>query len=542
MTKNKTNQQYDKLSMVGALAQYEEQLATFNSQRSAANELGIPRSTIRHWFDQKNKIPLPKEVVNFLESEYGFEFLHRLQVAIQFVMTQVGSCGIRQVCLVMELSKLDYFIASSYESVRQRSIKMENYIGQFGDDESKLLAIGMPAKNITAAQDETFHPEICLVAMDPVSNYILLEKYAKNLSSSTWSDAMTKALEGLNVIIIQSTADQGSALIKYISETLCAHHSADLFHVKYDIYKGISGTLGRNLSHATKAVLKIESDIDKNANKEKPDEAKAKELKKSLKSSKKNLSIRHTQSKEVKKASNAIGAAYHPYDIHSGEIQTEEKLEATLNQSYTDIESVADATELKETGKDKIQKSKKLITSLVGTMSFYFTTIGALILSLGLNNDLDQIMREILIPIAYLRQAEKKAKGAENRAHIRSLIYDLESKLEKNKTWIDQTEVYQRKLRVEALNCANVFQRSSSCVEGRNGYLSLRHHGLHKISDRKLKVLTVIHNYFIKRDDDTTAAERFFEQKHRDLFEELLGSMPYAKRSRKKLPTVMEAA
>jgi hypothetical protein len=542
MAENKANEQYDKQSMVGILAQYEEKLATSKSQRSAANELGIPRSTIRHWSDQKSKIPLSAQEIAFIESECGFEFLHRIFIAIQFVMTQVGSCGIRQVCLVMELSKLDYFIASSYESVRQRSIEMENHIGQFGDEESKNLAIEMPEKTITLAQDETFHPEICLVAMEPVSNYILLEKYAKNLSSSTWSDAMTKALDGLKVIVSQSTADQGSALIKHISESLGAHHSPDLFHVKYDISKGISGTLGKNLSHATKSVAKIENDIDKNSNKNEPDKAKAKKLKKSLTAAKKELTLRNSQSKKVKKASKSIGAAYHPYGLHNGETQSPAKLEESLNQSFNDIESVADAINLKETGKDKIQKAKKLIPSLVATMSFYFATIGTLILSLGLSDGLDQIMRDVLIPVAYLRQAERKAKGSANRAHIRSVAYELEEKLKKNEVWLNQTEEYQRKLRVEALNCANIFQRSSSCVEGRNGYLSLRHHGLHKISDRKLKVLTVIHNFFIKRDDDTTAAERFYGQKHRDLFEELVKKVSYAKRSRKRLPSLAEAA
>ena len=75
-----------------------------------------------------------------------------------------------------------------------------------------------------------------------------------------------------------------------------------------------------------------------------------------------------------------------------------------------------------------------------------------------------------------------------------------------------------------------MFHRSSSCVEGRNGYLSLRHHGLHHLSDRKLAVLTVIHNFFIRRDDNTTAAERFFEKTHRDMVEELVQKMPYPPR------------
>jgi hypothetical protein len=45
---------------------------------------------------------------------------------------------------------------------------------------------------------------------------------------------------------------------------------------------------------------------------------------------------------------------------------------------------------------------------------------------------------------------------------------------------------------------------------------------LHRLSDRKLTALTGVHNYFVKRADGTTAAERFFGAKPRDLFEWLL--------------------
>ena len=34
----------------------------------------------------------------------------------------------------------------------------------------------MPQKEITVCQGETLHPETCLVAIEPVSNFILLEK------------------------------------------------------------------------------------------------------------------------------------------------------------------------------------------------------------------------------------------------------------------------------------------------------------------------------------------------------------------------------
>ena len=69
------------------------------------------------------------------------------------------------------------------------------------------------------------------------------------------------------------------------------------------------------------------------------------------------------------------------------------------------------------------------------------------------------------------------------------------------------------------------FQRSSACVEGRNGQLALRHHSLHRLSKRKLEALTAIHNYWLKR-GGTTAAERFFGQKPADLFTWLLERLP----------------
>jgi len=86
-----------------------------------------------------------------------------------------------------------------------------------------------------------------------------------------------------------------------------------------------------------------------------------------------------------------------------------------------------------------------------------------------------------------------------------------------------------------ARDCAQIFQRSSSCVEGRNAQLALRHQGIHRLSNRHLQALTVMHNYYIRRRDGTTAAERLFEAKPNDLFEFLLDRMDYPARPRNRL-------
>jgi hypothetical protein len=84
----------------------------------------------------------------------------------------------------------------------------------------------------------------------------------------------------------------------------------------------------------------------------------------------------------------------------------------------------------------------------------------------------------------------------------------------------------QSQLHQQAKTLAAVFQRSSSNVEGRNGYLSLRNHQLRGLDrPRKRACLTAVHNFFLTRADGTTAAQRFFGQKPRSMFAAILQSV-----------------
>ena len=84
----------------------------------------------------------------------------------------------------------------------------------------------------------------------------------------------------------------------------------------------------------------------------------------------------------------------------------------------------------------------------------------------------------------------------------------------------------QSQLQAEASKLADVCQRSSSNVEGCNGYLSLRNHQLRGLDHpRKHSCLTAVHNVFLTRPDGTTAAERFFGQKPRSMFAAILISV-----------------
>ena len=85
----------------------------------------------------------------------------------------------------------------------------------------------------------------------------------------------------------------------------------------------------------------------------------------------------------------------------------------------------------------------------------------------------------------------------------------------------------QNRLQAEAAKLAEVCQRSSANVEGRNESLSLRNHALRGLDHprRKRAGRTTVPNVLLTRSDGTTAAERFFGQKPRSMFTAILASM-----------------
>jgi hypothetical protein len=140
-----------------------------------------------------------------------------------------------------------------------------------------------------------------------------------------------------------------------------------------------------------------------------------------------------------------------------------------------------------------------------------------------LSAEVKRVLIERLIAGLYLKrvasQARSRAEGASlTRVADRLLAHARAPDSPLAALSAEHREALER----EASGCAALFPRSSSCVEGRNGQLSLRHHHLHRLRPSRLNVLTILHNYLIHRPDGTTAAERFFGAKPQDLFEHVL--------------------
>ena len=225
----------------------------------------------------------------------------------------------------------------------------------------------------------------------------------------------------------------------------------------------------------------------------------------------------------MKQAVRKISNIYHPVDRETRKLKRSEEISNSLNQCFTEIETVSEEAKLSERSLKRIKKAKNVVVDMVATILFFHLTIQRKVEALSLPLAIERIMFDKLIPAFYLRYASNRAKAAADRHCLqkrsKEIFFSLRDKQDPF-SGINREELTM--IETVAEECASLFQRSSSCVEGRNGQLSLRHHSFHRLSNRKLAALTSVHNFFTKRKDGTTAAERFLGSKPKAMFEFLL--------------------
>jgi hypothetical protein len=230
-----------------------------------------------------------------------------------------------------------------------------------------------------------------------------------------------------------------------------------------------------------------------------------------------------------------ISAVYHPYDLKTGAARHAAQVAATLNQHCAQIETIATTANLTEHGRARIHKAKRVVGEMVATSAFFFRTVQAKVEARALAPAVERAVYNNLIPAIYRRLVSEKTPDPEQRAALQAPSDALLLPLAPSAAPLAGLEAAEKGvIETVARECAQLFQRSSACVEGRNGQLALRHHSLHRISKRKLAALTTVHNDCIERDDGTTAAERFFGAKPRDLCEYVLDRVNLPGRSAQK--------
>jgi hypothetical protein len=513
-----------------------------HSQRQVAAQLGVARSTLQDWcLPAAVGGEAPAALRAFVQTPDGVRWLQQQVVVAQFVITLLAGAGVRVVCQFLELSGLSAFVGASYGTQQQINAALESAVVAFAEEQRRALAEGMPPRQVTVCEDETFHPEVCLVGLEPVSNFILLEQYAKDRTAATWTQALTAALEGLAVEVIQGTGDEGKGLVSHVQSAFGAHHSPDLFHVQHEVVKATSLPLARQVKQAEATVAQargqwqaareaqaaFERQPQPSRGRPPAFEARIQATLVALEQAEHDQQQALRQQTDARECVRELSALYHPYDLQTGRAQPVERVAQRIGDAWARVHQLTKAADLPSRARERIEKAKRVTTQLLATITFFFATLYAKVEALNLPPALETALCEQLIPAIYLDRVADRCTHAEQRRALRALSAQLLEPLRQPEQAFQALATDERqRLEQVAAECADLFQRSSSCVEGRNGQLSLHHHGHHRLSDRKLAALTAVHNFFIRRPDGTTAAERFFGRPPAPLFAQLLERLP----------------
>ncbi len=168
------------------------------------------------------------------------------------------------------------------------------------------------------------------------------------------------------------------------------------------------------------------------------------------------------------------------------------------------IRTLAQQAGLSQACFDRIEKAERVVPKMQATIAFVSGYVRQKVQQLELGSPQSFAMHAHLIPSYYLERVASTRTVTQGEA-LRALAERLRTPLFEPEGMLGELSLMkQNQLKAEAAKLAEVFQRSSSNVEGR---------------------LTAIHNFFLTRPDGTTAAERFFGQKPRSMFSAILAAV-----------------
>ena len=535
---------WDRFERANLLEQYRALRHQGLSERQAAKELEVPRTTLQAWRVWHDTLDISPHVAAFFQSGPGLAFLPRLVIAFHLGRVEVGACGIRLVCLFLHLTGLDRFVAASYGAQQQVNVQIAQAIVVYHQDETARLAKDMPRKDLTVTQDETFPGGLCLITMDPESNFLIVEQLAQARDQVSWHACMAPALAQLNCRVIQSTSDEAPGLLAYGEHYLEAHHSPDVFHVQHELVKAVSGPMATKERAAHKAVTEAQEQLERlqsnpqNAGDEpekrcpgRPpkDPVSLEQAEQALEAARREPQRLAQQRAQATASIRGIGHDYHFVDLERGVRRNGQLIAADIHEHIAQIRTIAQHEGLSQSCLERIDKAERVVPKMQATIEFISGYVRQQVARLDVTPPVSFARHAKLIPSYYLERVAQR-RSVSDGAPLRELAERLRVPLFQSggvlSTLSPEAQDY---LHDEAQRLASVFQRSSSNVEGRNGYLSLRSHQLRGLDlPRKRECFTAIHNFFLTRPDGTTAAERFFGQKPRSMFAAILESVELA--------------
>ena len=477
------------------VAQYLKETSN-HARRAIAEALNISKSSVqRHISSRARRNRHPESY--FWETAEGENWLRLLVFGAIYHFGIKGGIGSDSLANFFQVLRLNEHIGVSASALRELEVQFKAKIIEYEQAQAEICEKEKP-DGICVGADETFFGLPILVAVELSSGFIFSEAVCENRTYETWWQQVSKWFDKEKCKCHFMVSDGAKALVKLALSGLDCPHVPDLFH----LLRAFSKSMGAAIA-VQQARLHKQQPSDASAS--------AQEI-----IATQRLQV-DTDYQDYQQSLHALSQALHPFHIDTGESQMEHELQPHLQPYLSTLERLG--TIYAPTKSQSVLESwKRQIPAMSGLIHAWWSWVLQSLSSQSLQPETLNWLLDSLLPWVYWSQQTEKTRQpqlkqsyaqATQQAYTRFLADSFTSSLNiiEQQRWVDW-----------AVWICSKFQRTSSAVEGRNGYLARLHHSNRGFTDQTLKVLTIIHNFDVKRDDASTPAQRLFGQDFPDLF------------------------
>lgn len=493
---------------------------------------GTKSSVHRHLQAKEQRNQHPESAL--WETEAGDAWLRLMVFSTLYHFGLKCGVGADNLSQYFEMIRIQTHVGVSPSALLGQMKKMELLLPKFQEECEKNVTKTLRQSVVT--MDETFFGDfLILVLMDLRSGYLLLEEISDDRRYATWYEKTAPRLESLGIEVNHAISDRAKALIKLAITGFECESGADVFHAQQDVSRLLGATLARRTS-TTKKEFEAAAEAEKNAIETATGYKEIAVIERSLDAEEDFNKAQQVQA-EYHENLQGISEEIHPFSLNDNSIKDAEKVEKELEKRAQAFEKIAQEQEINDR-RETMKKFRNQIKPLAITVSFWWLWVREALQGLAVNTELENWLTTILLPVVYWHHQMHKTQNNKTRKKYRKAWQQAIHAFNAHPFSLTLPESEIQHWLTWAESMSRQFHRSSSAVEGRNGCLAQMYHNGRGLSERRLKALTVIHNYGLKREDGTTAAMRFFETEFPDLFSWLLdemGALPLPRKRRERV-------
>jgi hypothetical protein len=491
------------------------------SIRSLADRTGLSKSSVhRHLqaMDRRDRYPES----SFWETPAGRTWLIRLVVATLFVFGLKRGVGVETLSEFFSRLRLEAHVGCSPSALRTVMRMLERLLLETAAAWEKEGIAHGEIRPVIGAVDETFLQRMMLVFMDLATGYLLMEEVSVDRSFDTWFDRANERLKTFGTKVLYMVSDRAKALIKLAHTGFSCPSIPDLFHLGHDLAKSYSLCIFGRLRQAKRELEQAKQHLEKLPESVQAERVQIAQARVAACST----SVHHWQ--EVGSAwrqhlSN-LSRILHPWRLLDSIRQTSKEVEQQLQAELQAIETLLETNGL-PMKQDPLGKVRKQLAGISALVDFWWQTVRQDLTQLAMTPRWTQWAEDRLLPLMYWQEQLRRTRHPGQKAQITFVLQAVEEAFEQHPCTRQLKPEVLAGWKAGAGEHAKAFQRASSAVEGRNGYLSQMQHNHRGLPTRRYQVWTVLHNFDCRAKDGTIPASRFFRRSFPDLFESVLSQI-----------------